>query len=155
MRILGATEVAENPRLLRRTLRNFEQFEKSDSTARTIFPWLLTPAYLTRLVLGAVLHMDFSKIIKARRKTGKRQTDAIQHLLDQGADMDLIIKVSSINFVTKTHRSLIVVRNQCSSGWTTEYWYQRRLVTHFPLPEPRMADKSQKGSGWCSSKTSN
>ncbi|KAM0426838.1 hypothetical protein ACHAQK_012274 [Fusarium lateritium] len=92
MRILGATEVAEDPKLLRRTLSIFERFEKNNSMARIIFPWLPTPAYVVRLFLGALLYMDFTKLITQREKAGRREEDAVQYLLDQGADSELIIK---------------------------------------------------------------
>jgi hypothetical protein len=96
---VGATEVAEDRKLLRRTLRIFEQFEKNCSTARIIFPWLLTPAHLARLALGTMLYMDFSRLIKTRKKTGKRESDAVQYLLDQEGGVELIIRVSLISIV--------------------------------------------------------
>jgi len=75
-------------------VRIFERFEKSNSTTGIIFPWLrvFTPAYVTRMVLGAVLYLKFDRIIKDRKRTGRREDDALQYLLDLGTPMETIIK---------------------------------------------------------------
>lgn len=92
MRIVGATEIAENRKMLKKTLSIFEKFESNNSTARIIFPWLTTPAYVVRLILGALLYMHFARLVNKRKQSGRREEDAVQYLLDQGADNELIIK---------------------------------------------------------------
>ncbi len=74
----------------------FEKFERSNSTTGIIFPWLrvLTPAYLLRMALGTVLYLAFHRIIRARKRTGRREEDALQYLLDQNTPLDVIIKVT-------------------------------------------------------------
>jgi sterol 14-demethylase len=94
-RVVGATEVAEDPQLSSKMLSIFETFERSNSTAGIIFPWLrvFTPAYILRMVLGTVLYLSFRRIIVERKRTGRREDDALQHLLDQDTPLDTIIKV--------------------------------------------------------------
>ncbi len=97
---MGATEISEDPALSRRMLSIFEKFERSNSTTGIIFPWLrvLTPAYLLRMALGTVLYLTFQRIIRVRKRTGRREDDALQYLLDQNTPLDVIIKVPPFQF---------------------------------------------------------
>lgn len=94
MRIVGATEIASSPELLATTLRLFEQIEQSSSPARIIFPWLPTPAHLKRMAAGARLYIIFNRIIEERKRVGRREEDALQHLLDTGEDTLKVLTVS-------------------------------------------------------------
>ncbi|KAG7286276.1 hypothetical protein NEMBOFW57_008584 [Staphylotrichum longicolle] len=93
-RIVGATEVSEDIHLARKMLSVFEKFESSNSTTGIIFPWLrvFTPSYILRMVLGTVLYINFNRIINERKRTGRREDDALQYLLDQDTKLDVIIK---------------------------------------------------------------
>ncbi|KUI67582.1 Obtusifoliol 14-alpha demethylase [Cytospora mali] len=91
-RSVGATEIAENDKLMRQTLHTFERFERSTSLAHIIFPWLVTPKYLARLVAGAQLYRVVMKIINQREQTGTHEDDAIQHIYDQGGDADKVVR---------------------------------------------------------------
>lgn len=95
MRTVGATEIAEDPKMLAYTLGVFEAFDKSSSNLRIIFPWLPTPKHLYRMYNGARLYMVFDKIIKERKKTGNTPNDALQFLLDGGADAEDVVTVSN------------------------------------------------------------
>lgn len=94
MRTVGATEIAESPQLLDRTLGLFEEIEKNMSTIRIIFPWLPTLGYIRQTLAGGKLYMVFDKIANERRKTGKTHEDAFQFLMDTGEDMVRILSVS-------------------------------------------------------------
>lgn len=95
MRTVGASEIAESPEMLARTLYLFEKIEEANSPARIIFSWLPTPNYLKRTYAGGRLYMIFDKIARERKSTGKRQNDALQFLLDSGDDMVKILAVCS------------------------------------------------------------
>ncbi|KAI1495631.1 cytochrome P450 6A1 [Biscogniauxia marginata] len=84
MRTVGAEDISEDPALLRSTLAIFEWFEKSESTAKVVFPWLPTPNHLIRMYNGVRLAMVFQNIVEKRRRTGKRGDDSLQNLIDQG-----------------------------------------------------------------------
>jgi len=94
-RIVGATEVSDDIQLSRKMLSIFEKFESSNSTTGIIFPWfrVFTPSYILRMVLGTVLYVNFNQIINERKRTGRREDDALQYLLDQDTKLDVIIKV--------------------------------------------------------------
>src|SRR5262249_48631676 len=94
MRIVGAAEVAESPALQESTLACFEQFEQNNSPAHIIFPRLLTPGYLRRLIAATRLYITFSGLAATRRKTGCRRDDALQFLMDLGTSMTRIVSVS-------------------------------------------------------------
>ncbi|GAB1309802.1 Obtusifoliol 14-alpha demethylase [Madurella fahalii] len=91
-RSVGATEIAENDMLLRHTLRIFENFEKSTSLAHIIFPWLVTPTCVGRLIASARLYMVIMKILERRNKTGCRVDDTLQYIYDQDGDADKVVR---------------------------------------------------------------
>lgn len=99
MRTVGATEIAESPELLSRTLGYFEDMEGAAGVARIAFPWLPTRGYLTQVIQGARLYAIFNKFATDRKKTGRREEDALQFLLDQEVDM---VRVLSVGYTQRS-----------------------------------------------------
>jgi hypothetical protein len=97
MRTVGATEIAESPELMARTLSLFEEVERNTSTARIIFPWMPTLGYVRQTIAGGKLYVIFDKIAKERRRTGKTHEDAFQFLMDTGEDIVRILTVSILD----------------------------------------------------------
>ncbi|KAI0799377.1 cytochrome P450 6A1 [Xylaria sp. FL0064] len=91
MRTVGANDIAENPKLLKHTLSIFDWFEKADSFAKVIFPWLPTVNHYMRLYYGAKLAFVFRDIIEKRKKTGQKGNDALQFLIDRGLTLPNIV----------------------------------------------------------------
>ncbi|KAI1328546.1 cytochrome P450 6A1 [Xylariaceae sp. FL0255] len=91
MRTVGANDIAENPKLLKKTLDIFDWFERADSYLKVIFPWLPTPNSLLRLYYGAKLAFVFRDIIEKRKKTGERGNDALQFLIDRDNTLSDIV----------------------------------------------------------------
>ncbi|KAI1364941.1 cytochrome P450 6A1 [Xylaria arbuscula] len=91
MRTVGANDIAENPKLLKHTLSMFDWFEKADSYAKVIFPWLPTLNHYMRLYYGAKLAFIFRDIIEKRKKTGVKGTDALQFLIDRNMSLASIV----------------------------------------------------------------
>lgn len=96
MRTVGCREVAESPQLLARTLHLFESLDSMKSTLRFFFPWLPTINHLRRMYAGIQLHIIFSKIVDERRKTGRKEKDAFQHLIDSNTDNTMILQVGPV-----------------------------------------------------------
>lgn len=94
MRTVGANEIVRDPKLLEKTLELFETVEKCSSPTRIIFPWVMTPAHLRKLYAGGRLYMIFSNLVEQRKKTGTREDDSMQYLIDSGADMVRMLSVS-------------------------------------------------------------
>ena len=93
-RAVGATEIAEDRKLLDKTLRLFETIEQTATPYQIMFPWLPSPALLKRFIAGTQMHVIFQKIVNARKKSEKRIDDPLQFLIDQGDSMSRIISVS-------------------------------------------------------------
>ncbi|KAI1410685.1 cytochrome P450 [Hypoxylon sp. FL1857] len=91
-RSVGATEISEDDRLLRHTLRIFESFERNTSLAHIIFPWLITPKYVARYIAGARLYIAIRRILNRRNKAGHREEDALQYVYDQNNDTDKVVR---------------------------------------------------------------
>ncbi|KAM7188951.1 Cytochrome P450 [Naviculisporaceae sp. PSN 640] len=90
-RAVGFTEMADSPSLIRKTRNFYHRFEKHTSSAHIIFPWLITPSYLTQGFLAARMWWDMYSILSNRRQTPKHDKqkveydDAIQVLIDKGS----------------------------------------------------------------------
>ena len=94
MRTVGANEIARSPELLEKTLGLFETVERCSSPARIIFPWLMTPAHMRKMIACGRLYMIVSKLVEERKKTGRREDDALQFLIDRDESMVRILAVS-------------------------------------------------------------
>jgi hypothetical protein len=95
MRTVGCNEIANDPTLLAKALSFFEIIQQSGTPAGVIFPWLPTPAKLKRTYAGGNLYMIFQRIVNERKRTGKREDDALQFMIDHGDDVRNIIGVST------------------------------------------------------------
>ncbi|EON68791.1 hypothetical protein W97_08049 [Coniosporium apollinis CBS 100218] len=91
MRTVGANEIADDPVLLNKTLSLFETIEHSSQPSTIIFPWLASPAMIRRYIAGGKLYMVFKSIVDDRKRTGRREDDALQYLIDQGDSVNQII----------------------------------------------------------------
>ncbi|KAH8743848.1 cytochrome P450 6A1 [Diaporthe sp. PMI_573] len=125
MRTVGATEIADSPQLLRRTLGLFEEVERNTSTTRIIFPWMPTLGYVRQTIAGGKLYVIFDKIAKERRRTGKTHEDAFQFLMGTGEDI--------VRILTFVLRALFAgqINSGINTGWllcylaTNPEWYAR------------------------------
>ncbi|KAK3326234.1 cytochrome P450 6A1 [Apodospora peruviana] len=91
MRTVGATEFAESPKMLEKTLHWFEVIESSTSATRIIFPWLPTPGYIRQMIYGARIYTTLNRVMNERKKTGRRVEDSLQFLMDSGANVVRIL----------------------------------------------------------------
>ena len=95
MRTVACNEIAEDPALLERTMLLFEDLDSTATPISISFPWMPTPAKLQRFYYGAQLYKIFNGVIKAREKSGRRDDDPLQYLLDQGDKTVDILTVGS------------------------------------------------------------
>lgn len=94
MRSVGVQEIAESPKLLEESLHLVEAIDKNSSTARIIFPWLPTLKHANRLVASIRFYFMIHRIVQNRKKTGRREEDMVQVLLDDGESTMKIVMVS-------------------------------------------------------------
>ena len=93
MRMVGCDEIANDPALLKKTLHLFETIQRSSTPTTIIFPWFPSPALIKRTIAGGRLYMILKKIVDERKKSGRREDDPLQYLIDNGDDMNEIIGV--------------------------------------------------------------
>jgi hypothetical protein len=140
MRAGGATEIADNRKLLDRTLSLYESIEESTTPYQIIFPWLPSPALFKRFIAGTRLYLILQKIVTERKKTGTRYEDPLQHLIDKGDPMRNIIAVRL--FVSTVapyadHPGLVYLWS--SVRRSTEQWDQRLLDALLPRDQSSVA----------------
>jgi hypothetical protein len=93
MRMVGSAEIASDTTKLRKTLKLFETIEQSTTPTSIIFPWMPTIAFFKRTIAGGRLFQLFKGIMDDRKKTGRREDDALQYLIDMGDDIKSVIQV--------------------------------------------------------------
>lgn len=91
MRTVACNEIANDRDLLDSTLDMFEKIEAASSPKLIIFPWFPFPGKLRRLWYGGKLYMVFKKIIDDRAKTGRREDDPLQFLIEKGDSVKEIL----------------------------------------------------------------
>lgn len=84
IRLVGADEIANDPKVLEETLKLFEMIDSSATATAVMFPKFPSPAVLKRTYAGARLYMMIENIIKKRAASDEKHDDALQYLLDQG-----------------------------------------------------------------------
>jgi cytochrome P450 len=92
IRMVGAEEIAEDPKKLEQTLKYFEMIDQSATAAAVMFPKFPSPAILKRYYAGAKLFMMMENIVKKRAASDEKHDDALQYMLDQGDRMFRIIE---------------------------------------------------------------
>ena len=84
IRMVGPTEIAEDPDKLEAALKMFEMIDRSATATSVIFPKLPSPAIIQRTYAGTRLYMMIDSIIKKRAASDEKHEDALQQMLDQG-----------------------------------------------------------------------
>ena len=93
MRMVGCAEIASDSVMLKKTMGLLETIEQSSTPTSIIFPWMPTPAFFKRTVAGARLYRIVKRLMNDRKNTGRREDDALQHLMDMGDDIKFVIQV--------------------------------------------------------------
>jgi cytochrome P450 len=108
MRNVGCEEIARDKTLLDTTLDLFETIAHSTAPSLILFPWLPTWSLVKRYVAGVRLYMILNKIVMKRKKSGLREDDTLQYLLDCGDDMSHIIGfVMGVLFAAQQNTGII------------------------------------------------
>jgi len=145
MRTVACNEIAEDPALLDKTLHLFESIERAATPTVVMYPSLPTLSKLKRVLAGAQLYMIFRKIVDERKRTDRRDHDALQYMMDHGDDIRTIITVSIT--IEYDHNKVIdipvpVVRSRSPLCRPTQLRHKRRLGNHLSIPVPGMAISS-------------
>jgi cytochrome P450 len=84
IRVVGADEIANDPKALAETLRLFELIDNSGTAMSVMFPKFPSFAVLKRTYAGTRLYFLIENIIKKREASDEKHDDPLQYLLDQG-----------------------------------------------------------------------
>lgn len=125
MRTVGATEIVASPELMDKTLGWFETIQNA-SAVQIIFPWLPMFADVKRMVAGGRLYYLLKGLVDNRKKTGRREDDALQYLIDNGED-DITKVISFILgslFAGQLNSGINAAYELCWLASTPE-WYRR------------------------------
>jgi len=108
MRMVGITDIADDPVLLEKTLQLFTKIDESAAATTVLFPSFPSLAKLKQTISGGKLFLIFRRIVEDRKKSGSRGDDPLQYLIDQGDDMRqitevhlLFLHVSAMNLANK------------------------------------------------------
>ncbi|EXK77807.1 hypothetical protein FOQG_17493 [Fusarium oxysporum f. sp. raphani 54005] len=122
MRTLGATEIAESSALLDKSLHLVDEINKNNSTVRIIFGWMITPTHLRRLFAAGRLYLMFKKLERDRRRTSRREQDAMQFLMDEGEDtLKIVTFIVASLFASQLNSGVnaawVLCRLAADAGW--------------------------------------
>ncbi|KAK5657428.1 hypothetical protein OQA88_3000 [Cercophora sp. LCS_1] len=125
MRTVGAAEIYRSPELMEKTLGWFEKLQNA-SAVQIIFPWMPTFADLSRVYAGARVFYLLKSLMEDRKKAGRREQDALQHLIDTGnGDIKKVISlVLGSLFAGQLNSGINAAYELCWLAITPE-WYQR------------------------------
>ncbi|KAF2098210.1 cytochrome P450 [Rhizodiscina lignyota] len=93
MRTVGCNELAEDDVQREKVLQLYQVIEDSTTPATVIFPWFPGPAMIRRTIAGGRLYSIIQNIMDDRKKTGRRENDPLQHMMDMGDDTMAILTV--------------------------------------------------------------
>jgi cytochrome P450 len=96
MRTVGASEITNDPKLLDTTLSLFQEIGHGSSPLRIMFPWLPTVGRVRQTIAGVRMFLTFGKIVRARKAGERQEDDALQYLVETGADTTSIVAVSRL-----------------------------------------------------------
>lgn len=97
VRNVGCNDIADDRALLEKTRGIYETMENSYNPSIIVLPWIVkafTPSFINQSIAGARLYFILKGIVDKRKKTGQRENDTLQYLMDQGDDLGKMIGVS-------------------------------------------------------------
>jgi len=112
MRMVGVNDIADDPVLLEETLQLFTKIDESAAATTVLFPSLPSLAKIKQTLAGGKLYMIFRKIVENRKKTGTRDDDPLQYLIDQG---DNLRQITEVPLLPMTRTSAMLMKQTSSS----------------------------------------
>ncbi|PFH61087.1 hypothetical protein XA68_18295 [Ophiocordyceps unilateralis] len=147
-RTLGSNDVADDDGLLDDTLAVFGRLDSS-SALEIMFPKLFTPNKLRKLLAGLKLHRAFSAVVDKRRRSGRKDNDAMQVLMES---TDSNVQISAF-IISALFAGLI--NSTFNAAWILLYlaetaeWYDRVRAE----VDAAVAKRRPRGSGETAAKT--
>lgn len=125
MRTVACNDVANSPELLEQCLRHFETIEDTGTALSIMYPWMPVPAKFRRLYAGAHLYRIFQNVVNERKKTGIKDDDALQFLIDQDDSItDILTFVLGSLFAGQLNSGINAAFILCYLA-SNDYWMKR------------------------------
>ncbi|KAI9696850.1 MAG: hypothetical protein M1820_008004 [Bogoriella megaspora] len=137
MRTVGVTEIAESQELLSRSLSLVGKINENNSTLRIMFPWLPTLKHVKRLIAAGQLYMIIDRIARDRKRTGRREDDTMQFLLDEGESSIKIVYASLYIFRSLSFIILALFAGQLNSGFNAAWVFCYLALDPYWMQEVR------------------
>jgi hypothetical protein len=96
VREICCNDIANNPTLLNKMIHLFKTADSSFNPRIILFPSLfklLSPAYWKQMIAGVRMYMISKDVVDQRKKTGERDEDPLQYLIDQGDSDGNLVQV--------------------------------------------------------------
>ena len=130
VRCLTYTEIADDPKVVARFKRLFDQAERLSPTM-VLFPWFPSPAMIMRAWATKQIYDVIVRAMKVRKQGGMPRNDALQMLLDSGEEHFTIVGVRHIAFEASvahySRRCVSLVYDGFRNGRGAIDWYRRSV----------------------------
>ena len=93
IRSLTCTEIADDPEIVARLRKLYDQVDRGTTPATVLFPWFPSPSMIKKARATKQLYDVIVGAIKARKQSGVPHNDTLQNFLDSGDQMLTIVEV--------------------------------------------------------------
>ncbi|RXW19171.1 hypothetical protein EST38_g6696 [Candolleomyces aberdarensis] len=91
IRSISGTEIADDPLLVARLKKLYDELDTGTTPATVLLPWLPTPAMIKKLWATKTIYEIVAKAISDREQSGVHHNDTLQMLLDSGDDRLVVV----------------------------------------------------------------
>ncbi|KDQ08916.1 hypothetical protein BOTBODRAFT_165277 [Botryobasidium botryosum FD-172 SS1] len=91
VRTFGPTEIADDPVAVTKLHKCFQTVQQGSTPAALIFPWLPSPSRVQSRKATYEMYGLLATNVSKRMKEGRKEEDAVQHLIDQEDPLDRIM----------------------------------------------------------------
>jgi hypothetical protein len=109
IRCLTCTEIADEPKVVARCRKLFEQVERGITPATVLFPWFPSPSMVMRARATKQLYDIIVKAMKVRKQSGVPRNDTLQIFLDSEDELATIMGVCHVAFEASAFVTLICI----------------------------------------------
>ena len=93
VRCLTCTEIADDPEIVARLRKLYDQVDRGTTPATVLFPWLPSPSMIMKARATKRLYDIMVKAINVRKESGVPHNDTLQISLDAGENLLTIVGV--------------------------------------------------------------
>ena len=92
-RCLTCTEIADDPEIVARLRKLYDEVDRGTTPTTVLFPWFPSPSMIMKARATKRLYDIMAKAINVRKESGVPLNDTLQISLDAGEDLSTIVGV--------------------------------------------------------------